>query len=97
LGTSDLIVGTCAFLPRGHKFWKFSDAAFHDRCVKAWVDGEEFFRLYREFRELWDARPMPPTGMSFVDFEKTEEFRLWGSKLKAFPDLPVREIANVEN
>lgn len=85
LGVTDNIVGTCAFLPPGHQFWKFSDAPFHERCATAWADGEEFFRLYREFQKLWDERPTPSEGMNFSDFEKTEAYRVWGAKIEAFP------------
>ena len=46
-----------AFLRAGHKYYDYSDAAFHSECFMIWKDNAEFQALYDRFREIWNERP----------------------------------------
>lgn len=51
------LVSFSAFLRAGHKFFEYSDAAFHADCFKTWKDRDEFQDLYDKFQEIWNGRP----------------------------------------
>lgn len=43
-----------AFLPREHKFWKYSDSGMHKKCFDQWEFSTEFAQLYYKKNEEVD-------------------------------------------
>lgn len=70
-------VGFPAFLPKHHRFHRYSDEVFHDQCFQTWPDKFEFERLYQNYRDIWESRPR--------HFSSLEEVEAWGKE--AFKDL----------
>ena len=66
------IVAFPAFLPSGHKFGNFSDAAFHASCFRNMSSSDEVKELYRRYREIWESRPK--------NLKTLEEIADWGKK-----------------
>jgi hypothetical protein len=71
-------VGFTHFLPKSHKWWEYSDGVFHRACFESWPDHEEFNKLYKRFREIWDSRPKDLTSMEEKDKWMREAFKEFG-------------------
>ncbi len=59
-----------AFLRAGHKFFDYSDAAFHSECFMTWKDHEEFQTLYDRFQEIWKERPRNVPWQEAMEWHK---------------------------
>jgi hypothetical protein len=74
-------VGFPAFLPKEHRLYPFSDAAFHTRCYETWAEKTPFEHLYFKYRVIWENRPK--------DLKTIDEIEAWGEK--AFAEFYDRE------
>jgi hypothetical protein len=70
LQSSD-VVAFPAFIPSGHPFHPFSDAAFHKTCFAAWEHHEALQRLFDEYQSVWNSRPR---NLSYFEMEE------WGKQ-----------------
>lgn len=53
LEAADEVLATTAFIEdRDHPFWKYSDAAMHQRCFMAWPEREGFIACFNAY---WDT------------------------------------------
>ena len=80
----DEIVAFPAFLRPDHKFWKYSDGAFHDHCFNESPDREAVERVYKKFRDIWDTRPR--------HLKKIEDMKAWHDA--AFADFDKEEYGD---
>lgn len=76
LSSANAIVAFPAFVPQGHEFSDYSDAAFHEECFTSWSDHERLQSLYEKYRSVWEARPR---NLPFNEIES------WGKN--AFEDV----------
>lgn len=63
----DEVVGFPAFIPAGHEYADFSDAAFHKDCFLAWDKREELQRLYDAYQAIWNSRPASVRTLDEID------------------------------
>lgn len=80
---NDPIIGFTAFLRPEHPLWKYSDAAFHERCFNQCPDREAVERVYKKFRDIWATRPR--------HLKKLEDMKAWHDA--AFADFDKEEYA----
>ncbi len=60
-----------------HKYAICSDSGFHIECFESWEHGSAVKSIYDKFRQLIKQRPDIPDGMSFEEFEKTTEYKVY--------------------
>lgn len=70
IGPDDEVRGFPAFLRPTHRLGKFSDAAFHERCLTSSAEAAEAQRLYEKWLAIWDKRPL--------DLKTVAEMDAWG-------------------
>ncbi|REJ75390.1 MAG: hypothetical protein DWQ47_07880 [Acidobacteria bacterium] len=76
----DEIRAFTAFLPKQHKLWRYSDAAFHEDCFSSWEHRRFFEEVWDARNDLWSERPDVPHDSS--------EARDWYSEFtSSFNDL----------
>jgi hypothetical protein len=57
IASPDGVIAFPAFLPAGHRWSRFSDAAFHQACFSQWDGAKPFSALYEQFRGIWKSVP----------------------------------------
>lgn len=77
--TEDEVIGFPAFLPSEHRFYRYSDAAFHRQCFQEWPDGPEFEHLYQRFRRIWESRPKNLASLEEIDAWGKKAFKDWAN------------------
>jgi hypothetical protein len=68
-------VAFSAFLPKSHKWHKFSDGVFHKSCFERWPEYKEFYKLYDRFKEIWSSRPKDLKSPEEIDDWVNEAFK----------------------
>ena len=64
------VVAFPAFLPKTHRFWKYSDGVFHSKCFADDPNSGEVQSLHAQFRSIWEKRPK--------NLKTNEEREAWG-------------------
>jgi hypothetical protein len=70
IGQDDEVRGFPAFLKPTHRLGKFSDAAFHVRCLIGSDEAADAQSLYEKWLAIWDKRP--------TDLKSVAEMDAWG-------------------
>lgn len=64
-----------AFLRPGHRFARFSDAAFHTSCFVSCPERQDVEAVFMKYEEIWKSRPAHLKSLSEIEAWGKEAFR----------------------
>lgn len=92
LSQGEELVGLPALFPVGHRLYKYSDAGFHRKCYESLDVFSDIESILKKLDDLKLQKPSVPGGMTFADFEKTEEYQSYANKLREILELGSENI-----